>query len=516
MKFRPSSVAVLARVPRWQALSVAIIMSVNAAGPAFAQQGNAAPPAVVVAPIAEQDVSRSDRFVGRVQAIQSVNLVARVEGFLEQINFKEGSTVKKNDLLIGIEKAPYQAQLAAAQGQLASANATLVGTQAKLKNADVVLARQKNLLQRDVASQAQADDAQANRDVAAANVQEAQAAIEQAKAQVQTAELNLSYTDIISPIDGRTGVVSITEGNLVNTQSGTIATVVQIDPIRVAFSIPETLFTRIAQAGFTKSDRGQTVPNVAGFTPEIILPGGTAYGHDGKITFASNQIDAATGTLVIYADFPNPDGVLLPGAFVNVVVKQAQGQLLPIVPVSAVLQDQQGRYVFVIDSDNKAEVRRIETAGQIENGFPVTKGLTAGETVIVQGLQKVRPGIEVTPTPAKPTQPGDSTSSAASTSPGAGSSSGTAPASGGSGTAPAASGGTSTTSAPAPASGNTSSAPASTSGSGSDTSGDSAGPSAASDSAGATDSSGSADSSGGSAAPASGNDASSSTPASAQ
>ncbi|UOM35201.1 efflux RND transporter periplasmic adaptor subunit [Acuticoccus sp. I52.16.1] len=514
MTFRPPSVAMPVRSSWRVAASVATLLAAGSPALAQSQPGAGPPPAVVVTAVKNEDVTRSDRFVGRVQAIQSVDLIARVEGFLETVNFKEGSMVQKNELLMQIEKAPYQAALANAQAQVAAANSQLSGAQAQLKNADVVLQRQQDLLKRSVVSQAQADDAQAQRDVSQAKVEEAKAAIQQAEANVQTAQLNLSYTDIVSPIDGRIGLLAITEGNLVNTQSGTIANVVQIDPIRVAFSIPETLFTKVAEEAAKRqaasgaaahpapadapaqpaaadqsaaatppassgssteagTDAGTPASGDAGapagtdtaaapgtdagtqaatpgdattsdstpsdtaasdstagdtaatttnnpttapavpqpseqdkvaeadlFTPELMMSDGTTYGHDGKISFASNQIDASTGSLVIYADFPNPNGVLLPGAFVNVTVKEAQGQVLPVVPVSGVLQDAQGRYVFVLNAQNKAEVRRIQTGPQIENGFPVTNGLTAGEIVIVQGLQKVQPGIEVSPTQA--------------------------------------------------------------------------------------------------------------------
>ncbi len=465
---RPILISPCAPAKRWVAACLAAVLAAGPTLPARAQD-NAPPPAVVVAPVTEQNVTRSDRFVGRVRAIQSVDLVARVEGFLEKVNFQEGAMVNQGDTLLEIEKAPYQAALAAAQAQLASANSQVTAAQAQLKNADTVLARQDDLVKRDVVSQATRDDAQASRDVAAAQVQSAQAAVQQAQAQVQTAELNLSYTDVKAPITGRTGLVAITEGNLVNTASGTIATVVQVDPIRIAFSIPETLLTRLADRQPDGNGRQADL-----FTPHLVLSDGTTYGEDGKISFASNQIDASTGSLVIYADFPNPRGVLIPGGFVDVVVAEAEGKVLPVVPVSAVLQDRQGRYVFVVNADNKAEVRRIDTEQQTANVFPVTNGLTTTDTVIVQGLQKVRPGIEVTPTPAAP--PASSSDSAAASSgsttaaapaPSGGSAPATgssAPASSGSaapaasGTAPASTGSDTTSATPA------SPAPASSSG----------------------------------------------------
>jgi len=383
---------------RWRiaCLFAAGVATVTAPAAAFAQDAAAPPPAVVVTAVKEETVSKSDQFVGRIQAIQSVDLVSRVEGFLEKLNFSEGTMVKKDDLLIGIEKPPYEAQLAAAKGQLEAAQAQVAGAQANLKNANFVLERQQILLKKGDVSQAKADDAEASRDIADAQLKQAQAAVAQAKAQVQTAEINLSYTDIKAPITGQIGATAVTVGNLVSAQTGTIANIVQLDPIRVAFSIPETLYTSLAeQTGGAADEAGDK----DFFTPELTLSNGTKYDKEGKISFASNQISASTGSLVIYADFPNPKGMLLPGSFVSVEVKETEGTKLPVVPASAVLQDKDGRYVFVVNEKNQAEVRRIDTAAQYENGFPVTKGLTAGETVIVEGLQKVRAGITVTPTP---------------------------------------------------------------------------------------------------------------------
>ncbi|WMS42867.1 efflux RND transporter periplasmic adaptor subunit [Acuticoccus sp. MNP-M23] len=413
---------------RWRLaclVAAGLTVGVLPAGAAFAQDSSASapPPSVVVASVKEETVSKSDEFVGRIVAIQSVDLVSRVEGFLEKLNFDQGKLVKEGDVMVAIEKDQYQAQLAAAQGQLAAAQAQVAAAKAQVKNANFVLQRQLTLLKKGDVSQAKADDAEASRDVAQAQQQQAEAAVAQAKAQIQTAQINLSYTDIKAPISGQIGATSVTVGNLVSAQTGTIATIVQLDPIRVAFSIPETLYTTLSEQNGGSAD-------MAGkddfFTPELTLSNGTKYGSDGKISFASNQISAATGSLVIYADFPNPKGMLLPGSFVSVNVKETKGSKLPVVPASAVLQDRDGRYVFVVNDKNQAETRRIETGAQFENGFPVTKGLTSGETVIVQGLQKVRAGITVTPTPmpassaaatgaATPTSVASSTNTASTT-----------------------------------------------------------------------------------------------------
>lgn len=378
-----------------------LIALVAASGLARAQSsGGQAAPSVVVAPVTAEDVGRSDQFIGRVQAIQSVDLKARVEGFLDEVAFKEGSFVKKGAILFEIEKAPYQAAEARAQAEVAAAQAAIAGAKASLKNAQTNLDRQLDLVKRGTVSQAVADDAQAQRDKAAADVQAAEAQLKEAQAQLQTAQLNLSYTEISSPIDGRIGATNVTEGNLVNPQTGTLATVVQVDPVRVAFSIPESLYVTFAQ------ERGKSIGDQATdlFSPRLQLPNGKPYDEKGTIAFAANQIDPSTGTLVVYADFPNPDGALLPGSFVNVTVEESATQSLPVVPAPAVLQDREGQYVFVLTDDDRAEQRRIQTAARVADGFAVSSGLQDGETVVVSGVQKVRPGEKVRPMtqPASP------------------------------------------------------------------------------------------------------------------
>jgi len=366
--------------------------------PAMAQGGgsaNKAPPAVVVTAIQSENVAASQQFLGRIQSIQQVDVVARVEGFLDQVAFKEGEFVKKGELLYQIEQDQYQAQLSAAQAQLATAKAQKAGAEATLKNAQVNLDRQQTLLEKQTVSQSVVDQAQAERDEAAASVQSGQAAIESANAQIQTAQINLGYTTIDSPIDGRIGATNVTQGNLVNTQSGTLATVVQIDPIRMVFSIPENYWIQFAQEnGITAA----TAKGEQAFVPQIQLPNGKPYEGKGKLAFISNQVEQTTGTIAVYADFPNPDGALLPGGYVTAVLRQAKEVNLPVVPLSAVQEDRQGRYVFVLDTDNKVQERRIETSIQVNDGWAVTSGLQDGDTVVVQGVQKIQPGMEVNPT----------------------------------------------------------------------------------------------------------------------
>lgn len=377
--------------------ALAVAVCIAATAPALAQApggGSKAPPAVVVTSIQSEEVAASAQFLGRIQAIQQVDVVARVEGFLNEVAFKEGDFVKKGELLYQIEQNQYQAQLASAQAQLATAKAQKSGAEASLKNAQVNLDRQQTLLEKQTVSQSVVDQAQAERDEAAANVQSGQASIESANAAIQTAQINLGYTTIASPIDGRIGATNVTQGNLVNTQSGTLATVVQLDPIRMVFSIPETYWIEFAQ------EKGLTAASAEGksFVPSITLPNGKSYDKAGELAFVSNQVDQTTGTVAVYANFPNPDGALLPGGYVTAILRKAEQQKLPIVPLSAVQQDRQGRYVFVLDTSNKVQERRIETSIQVQDGWAVTSGLQDGDTVVVQGVQKIQPGMEVTPT----------------------------------------------------------------------------------------------------------------------
>jgi membrane fusion protein (multidrug efflux system) len=391
----PSLVAPAVAFARRTALIAALALA--SAGPGLAQtQPAAPPPAVVVAPVAMEDVTPTFQYVGRIQAIQTLNLVARVEGFLDAVEFQEGAHIKAGQRLYEIEKAPFQAALDQANAQVAAGQAQLAGAQAQLTNAQLNLDRQKALVKGGTVSQAVVDQAQADHDKAAADVEAANAAIQQAQAQVETAKLNLSYTDISSTIDGRIGKTNVTQGNLVNMAAGTLATVVQIDPMRVVFSIAESQYVEVAKTVQPESAQ----PGSGAFVPTLLLADGSAYADPGKIAFISNEIDPSTGTLPVYADFPNAKELLLPGGFVTVTVKRGKEVQAPVIPASAVLEDKDGQYVFTVDSTNKAIQTRIKTSEQVGTNLVVTSGLKAGDIVITEGIQRVRTGITVSPQPA--------------------------------------------------------------------------------------------------------------------
>jgi membrane fusion protein (multidrug efflux system) len=432
--------------PRGRALRAGLLAAGVAlvAGPALAQTAaTPPPPAVIVAPVVQQDVTQSFQYVGRIQAIQTLNLVARVEGFLTGVLFQEGSHVKAKQALYTIEKAPFQAQLDQANGQLAAANAQLAGANASLAEAQLTLDRQIALVKSGAVSQAVQDTAQAQRDKAAADVESAKASIAQANAQIETANLNLSYTDIASTIDGRIGKTNVTQGNLVNTATGTLATVVQIDPMRVVFSISEAQYTQVAKELQTARDTAGAHPE--SFIPTILLSDGSEYPQAGKIAFIGNEISTSTGTLPVYADFPNPAELLLPGGFVTISVKQDTKQESLVVPIAAVLEDKDGQYVLTVDAQNRAQQTRITTGTQTGTNYTVTGGLTQGQVIIVEGVQKVRPGMVVDPRQMQ-------TATSAATAPAAASSTAPAPAPAAApAETPAPSGASAPATAPAPA-----------------------------------------------------------------
>lgn len=382
------------------AISVAAGILLFAIPGVFAQQQQQAapPPTVETAAVKLSSVASQAQFVGSVVAEQQVTLIARVEGFLDKVNFTEGTFVEADSIAFVIEKDTYQAAVEGAQAQLESATAAEASAEANLKLADITLVRQKELLKTNAVSQSTVDQAQAQRDAAAASVDQAKAQMMLMQSQLKTAQLNLSYTDVKSPIPGRIGKANVTEGNLVSPSSGPLATVVQTDPIRVVFSISDRDYLGVVKA--LKPGNAGIQADAAAYQPKLKLPDGTEYDQPGKIAFLDNTIDAATGTIAVYADFPNPHLQLVPGQFVQVTVQAGESVELPVVPASAILQDQQGAYVFGLDENNRAQIRRVTLGQRVGTDWAVTAGLAQGEMVIVSGIQKVQAGMTVTPQPA--------------------------------------------------------------------------------------------------------------------
>ncbi|WP_160330972.1 efflux RND transporter periplasmic adaptor subunit [Marichromatium gracile] len=359
----------------------------------------AEPPSVGVIAVTEERVNPYFEFVGKTRAADTVALRARVTGFLLERAFQEGGQVEAGDLLFRIEPEQYQASLAQAEAQLSAAEASL-------NRAQVDLARYQELAKAKNVSQQKVDEAQAE-----VLVQEA--AVETAQADIQKAQLNVDYTEIRAPIAGRIDLAAFDVGNLVEPASGVLATINRMDPIKVAFSIAETWYLELAQAGARArhgQDPGQApdepaAPGKQRFVPQIRLPDGSLYAHDGWFDFFDNKVDETTGTVLIRAQFPNPDQLLLPGQFVTVVIERREAVSAVVVPQAALLTDQGGSYVLVVGDDDKVESRRVKTGQRFGTRQVIEEGLEAGERIVLYGIQKVRPGIQVRPEVTTP--PGD-------------------------------------------------------------------------------------------------------------
>ena len=337
---------------------------------------SAPPPSVTVQPVVSRQVTEAGDFIGRIVAIDKVDVVARVPGFIEERHFTEGQQVKKGDLLFRIEQDTYKAAVDQQSANLAKAKATEV-------NAKLQFERGQELVKNQNIPQSTVDQRSADEQTAAADVLQAQALLEQAK-------INLGYTEIRSPIDGRIGLANFTVGNLVNPSSGTLATIVSQDPIYVAFPVSEADII-VYRRRVAESDN----PHV---TLHIKLPDGTIYQHQGLTNFLDVKVDPNTDTVLVRAQLPNPDGILVPGGIVGVVTDRATPQPSLMVPQAAVLLDQAGSHVLIVNDAKTVEQRRITTGIEQGRDIVVKDGLKEGELVIVEGIQKVHPGQSVTAT----------------------------------------------------------------------------------------------------------------------
>jgi membrane fusion protein (multidrug efflux system) len=356
--------------------------------PAAAQFGPGGPPAVGVVTVQKHAITETEEFVGRVEATDKVVLVARVTAFLEKQDFVEGAEVKQGDLLYELERGPFEADLASKQAQVAQA-------QALLRNANITLNRAESLLHTPAGQQSTVDDALAQVANYAAQVQAGQA-------QARASQINLDYTQIHAPITGKISRTPVTVGNVVSPSSGPLATIVSQDPMYVTFPIPVRTALDL---------RGKYAGN--GVVIRIRLPNGKVYGQTGLIDYSAPSVAANTDTLMWRGRIPNPvrpgaqpgqtsERELIDGEFVTVLVEGVQPVEALAIPRAAVLSDQQGSYVYVVDGDKKAEQRRIQLGQSTPETAVVMAGLKEGETVIADGIQRVRPGIVVAPAPATP------------------------------------------------------------------------------------------------------------------
>jgi membrane fusion protein, multidrug efflux system len=340
-----------------------------------------APPAVVVAPVATQTVPIYGEYVARSEARETVEIRSRVAGFLEKVLFEEGSRVKAGELLFVIDQRPYKVALQAARGGLAQAEAAL-------NKARMDVARLKPLVAEDAAPQMDLDNAESA-------VEFGQASIEKAQAAIADAELNLKFTEIRAPIGGVIGKQAVTVGNLVAPDQTLLTTLSSRDPMRVVFSLSEVDYLRVAQQP-PKGNPFVPAENAAPF--ELILADASVYPHRGSLSFVDRALSPTTGTLNVYASFPNPDGLLRPGLFGRVRVALEEKPDALLLPQRAVQVMQGVQMVLVVGNDDEVSLRTVTLGRRYRDFFIVTEGLEAGERVVVEGLQRAVPGRKVTPT----------------------------------------------------------------------------------------------------------------------
>jgi RND family efflux transporter MFP subunit len=340
-------------------------------------------PQVSVASALEREVTEWDEFTGRVEAVESVEVRPRVTGYIESVNFTEGSTVRKGDLLFVIDPRPYRAELSIAEAELARAVA-----RSELAASDA--ARSKSLVDIKAVSREEYDTrVNASR--------EATASVAAARAAVDAAKLDLEFTRVTSPIGGRVSKAAITAGNLVTGGSNAatlLTTVVSLDPIYVSFEGDEQIYlkyTALAQRGERQSSRDAANPVLMGLANEDDYP------RRGVMVFVDNQVDPHTGTIRARASFENKDGFLTPGLFARVKLLGTNSYKAVLVDDRAIGTDQSQKFVYVVDAANKVVYRPVKVGRLTEGLRIVLQGLQPGETVIVNGLQRVRPGVVVAP-----------------------------------------------------------------------------------------------------------------------
>jgi RND family efflux transporter MFP subunit len=339
------------------------------------------PPKVEVAAPVQKSITRYLDATGNTAAIKNVDLVARVQGFLQSINYQDGRFVKQGTTLFTIEPETYKLKLEQAQ-------AAEAGAQASLKQAEADFKRQSELVQRQAVSQATLDTSTSTRDNAQANLQQAQV-------NTKIAAVNYGYTNVTAPFDGIVSAHLVSVGELVGVSSPTqLATIVALDPIYVNFNVNEQDVLRIRE---NARRRGMTVNELRQLPIEIGLQTEAGYPHKGKLDYVSPSINQSTGTLAVRGVLPNPDRVLLPGMFVRIRVPYDEQNSALLVPDAALGSDQAGRYVLVVNGDNLVEQRKVQT-GQLDSGLRVIEnGLKGDDKVVVAGLLRAIPGQKVDP-----------------------------------------------------------------------------------------------------------------------
>lgn len=331
--------------------------------------GAASVPHVIVEQSKVEDVSPQKQYIASIEPIKSVNLIPQVSGYVERVLFQEGSVVSQGDILFIIEQDKYLANVDLAKAALASAQANLV-------RAERDYSRQKALSNKQYASKSTLDNAES------AYLQ-AKAAVAQAKANLELAQIDLMHTEIRAPISGKIGKTNVTEGNLVSSNSVTLARIVQNSPIRVAFSVPDKDYYALSKV---QTDKLRT---------RLKLPDGSIIDDNALSFFVNNEVNANTATLSVYLEYDNSGGQLIAGNYVDVIISSAKKNNAVTISPAAIMQDSNGSYVFVVDNKGMVKEQRVKLDGTFEGKQIISEGLKGGEKVVINGLQKIKDGTQV-------------------------------------------------------------------------------------------------------------------------
>jgi RND family efflux transporter MFP subunit len=353
-------------------------------------------PDVEVVPVEQKDVPIFGEWIGTLDGLVNADVRAQVAGYLLRQGYQEGAFVKKGSLLFEIDPRPFQAAVDQAQGELEQATAMLANTEAVQRRTELDVNRYTPLAKEQAASQQDLDNAIQNNLAAKATVETAKAQIQTAQAALETAKINLDFTRLIAPIDGIAGQAQLQVGALVNPSSGPVTSVSTVDPIKVYFTVSESEYLAWRRRFPTEITREAADKSLH---LELILADGSTYPYPGTFYFADRQVNESTGAIRIAALFPNPGNILRPGGYgkVRAATQIQQGALL--VPQRAVSELQGGYQVAVVDGQNKVSIRTIQVGDRVGTQWIVSDGLKLGERVIVEGVQKVRPGMQVNPKP---------------------------------------------------------------------------------------------------------------------
>jgi len=355
-----------------------------------------APPEVEVVQVEQKDVPIFGEWIGTLDGFTNADVRAQVTGYLQRQGYQEGAFVKRGQLLFEIDPRPFQAALDQAQGQLAQAKAQLASAEAVQRRTQLDVEKYTPLAKVQAASQQDLDNSVQNNLAAKATVQTAQALIKTDEAAVETAKINLNFTRLVAPIDGIAGQAQLQVGALVNLSSGPVTSVSTVDPIKVYFTVGEPQYLAWRKRYPTDTSRLEADKNLH---LELILADGSTYAHEGTFYFADRQVNESTGAIRIAGLFPNPGNILRPGGYAKVrAVIRVQPDAL-LVPQRAVSELQGGYQVAALDSGNKVSIRTVQVGDRVGTQWIIADGLKPGERVVAEGVQKVRPGMQVNPKP---------------------------------------------------------------------------------------------------------------------